>query len=185
MTNAKAISEPWITTHSGRQFFPLSPREEDIDIQDIAHHLSLINRFTGATREPYSVAEHSVRVSWLLPTTTALWGLLHDASEAYILDMSTPLKKNTNLGAEYQKIEKGIMEAVCRKFGLTEEEPPEVKTADQIMLVTEKRDLLVNNPFHPVWEIAAEPIRSFIHPVPWRQAKAAFLERFVELTTTK
>ena len=180
MTNTQVTNEPWITTHSGRQFFPLSPREEDIEIEDIAHHLSLINRFSGATREPYSVAEHSVRVSYLLPPNLALWGLLHDAPEAYILDMATPIKMNTNLGFVYRGVEKGIMRVICRKFGLSEEEPPEVKIADRIMLVTEKRDLLIHNPKHPSWNIEAEPLRDFIHQVTWRKAKIAFMERFVE-----
>ena len=177
------ISLPWITTFSGKQFFPTSPRQEDIDIIDIAHHLSLINRFTGATLEPYSVAEHSVRLSYLVKPENALWGLLHDASEAYLSDMSRPVKHETEIGKVYCEIEARVMEAICQKFGLASTEPEEIKLADNIMVMTEKRDLLKNNLNHPDWGIDAEPLRNhYIHPVTWRNAKSWFLKRYQELT---
>ena len=175
----------WITTFSGKQFYPLDPKEEDIDIVDIAHHLALINRFTGATLEPYSVAEHCWRASYLVKPENALWALLHDAPEAYISDMSRPLKHHTPVGVIYMEVEKNIMSAVCRKFGLSLEEPEEVKIADNRMLMTEKRDLLRNNLKHPDWGIDAEPLREFIHPFSWKNAKKLFLARYQELISAK
>lgn len=82
----------WILTSTGRQFWPLQPRADEICIEDIAHHLSMQCRFTGATRFHYSVAQHSVLVSQLAPDgENPLWGLLHDAAEAYLVDVATRL----------------------------------------------------------------------------------------------
>lgn len=69
----------WMETWSGKRIDLLNPNPDQIDITDIAHHLSIINRFTGATRCPYSVAQHSLYVSMLLPESLQLHGLLHDA----------------------------------------------------------------------------------------------------------
>src|SRR5271165_7548492 len=83
----------WIQTYTGRVMYPLDPRPEEINIIDIAHALSNLCRFTGHVRTFYSVAEHSVRVSQHCDPKDALWGLLHDASEAYLADMSRPMKR--------------------------------------------------------------------------------------------
>jgi hypothetical protein len=83
----------WQQTFTGRQFWPCDPRPEDVCLEDIAHHLALMCRFGGACRVFYSVAEHSVRVAELVWDRTngdreaALAGLLHDASEAYLVDI--------------------------------------------------------------------------------------------------
>ena len=77
----------WFLTYTGRQFWPLDPRPEDICIRDIAHHLSLCCRFNGACRVHYSVAQHSVMVANILPAPLRFWGLMHDATEAYVGDM--------------------------------------------------------------------------------------------------
>src|SRR5574342_1090607 len=82
-----------IITYTGRLFWPLSPRLEDINILDICHALSNQTRFTGHTREFYSVAQHSCLVSDLLPEKFKLDGLLHDASEAYLMDLARPVKE--------------------------------------------------------------------------------------------
>src|SRR5690242_11754504 len=84
----------WMQTYTGRRFWPLDPRVDDIDIGDIAHHLSLVCRFAGACREFYSVAQHCVGVSYVCDPKDALWGLLHDAAEAYVGDMVRPLKRS-------------------------------------------------------------------------------------------
>ena len=185
MTPTQKPTGAWISTYSGKQVFPLSPTEDSIDIVDIAHHLALLNRFTGATIEPYSVAEHSWRASYLVSPQNALWTLLHDAPEAYIADMSRPLKHDTPIGDVYREVEKNLMATICRKFDLSTEEPEEVKLADNRMLMTEKRDLLRNNTNHPDWGIEAEPIAEYIHPLDWRKAKKLFIDRFRELTSAK
>jgi len=81
----------WIETYTGKQFYPLDPYPEDIDVRDIAHALSNLCRFTGHCRAFYSVAEHSIYVSTHVPKTMALQALFHDAPEAYIADISGPL----------------------------------------------------------------------------------------------
>jgi len=80
----------WFQTYTGKQFYPLDPRPEDIDLDDIVHHLSHLCRFNGGTREFYSVAQHSVIVADALPDDFKLWGLLHDAAESFLAD-SMPL----------------------------------------------------------------------------------------------
>lgn len=143
----------WIQTYTGKQFWPMDPRPGDFDFRDIAHHLSNICRFTGAVDEFYSVAQHSVlvahRASSLAATrgndahvcVVSRWALVHDASEAYILDMSRPLKALPEM-APYRSAEKAIMQALCIRLGLTEEMPWEVKQADMELCYTEARDLL-------------------------------------------
>ncbi len=78
----------WIQVRSGRKFHPLDPRPEDVDINDIAHALSNLCRFTGHCTDFYSVAQHSVIASQIVPPASALAALLHDASEAYMGDIS-------------------------------------------------------------------------------------------------
>ena len=136
----------WIQTFTGKQFWPLDPRPGDIHIEDIAHALSNICRFTGHCRTFYSVAEHSVRVAATLPQRCELWGLLHDASEAYLCDLPRPVKRSGALGVLYCEAERKLSMAVAEKFALDWPEPPEVKLADDILLVTEQRDLMGRPP---------------------------------------
>src|SRR5690606_5290032 len=78
----------WMQTFTGRAVYPLDLRPDDIDIQDIAHALSMQCRYAGHTRQFYSVAEHSVHVArWCRQygPAAALEGLLHDATEAYLV----------------------------------------------------------------------------------------------------
>lgn len=173
-----AYKDAWIITFTGKAFNPFDPNPDAIDIRDIAHHLALENRFLGATGEPYSVAEHSVRVSWLCPND-AMWGLLHDASEAYLRDVPAPYKK-THVFRDYLTLEAMVMQAVCVAFGLPQQMPATVKDADRVLLATEKRDLM---PKHPVreWQVAAEPLLTPIRPMSWQAAEGLFLRRFKEL----
>src|ERR1700744_4853571 len=90
----------WIQTFTGKKFSPLAPRPEDVDIRDIAHALAMKCRFNGHCSPFYSIAEHSVRVSWLLEQQgkrEALWGLMHDAADAYLPDLGAPIKNHFHL----------------------------------------------------------------------------------------
>lgn len=170
----------WIQTFTGKQFYPLAPIESDIDIEDIAHALSMQCRFTGHCREFYSVAEHSVEVSKTVPREFALWGLLHDASEAYLTDLSKPLKMYSDLGARYVEIESRLQMAICKRFGLQLQEPEEVKVADRRMLMTEKKCLMGTSPAR--WDDNEKPYSFDVLMLqPW-QAESYFLDRFEELT---
>jgi hypothetical protein len=155
---------------------------EDIDIEDIANALAMQCRFTGHTKEFYSVAQHSVIVS-VHCRQNQLWGLLHDAPEAYLADVSRPVKRSTGM-EPYKLAEKGIMRAVCLKYGLPEDEPAEVKEIDTMALVTEARDLM--SPLTHGWRHPQENgYKAFefkIVPLDWKHAKKIFLERFRELT---
>lgn len=138
----------WIQCYSGGQFYPLTPRVEDVRIEDIAHHLSQLNRYTGATVRPYSVAEHCVRVARRvrqLAPEHALWGLLHDASEAYTNDMASPLKYQDEL-AGFRAVEDRVQRCICDAFGLPHEMPAAVHQADRELLWTEAHALLRNGP---------------------------------------
>jgi 5'-deoxynucleotidase YfbR-like HD superfamily hydrolase len=169
----------WIQTYSGRQFWPLDPRLEDVDIIDIAHSLSNMCRFAGHVKKFYSVAEHCVRVSYVCDPQFALWGLLHDASEAYLVDLPRPIKHSGALDA-YKAFEKDVQDVICERFGLPKTEPPNVKEADTILLLTEQRDLMGRQT--KPWKDKATPLDTVILPLNPEQAELEFMIRFKELT---
>lgn len=166
-----------ICTFTGRQFFPLDPRPEDICIEDIAHGLSLQCRFTGQIRHFYSIAQHSVHVSESVDCVRE--GLMHDASEAYLSDIARPIKPFI---PRYKEFEERLERVIAERFKLTFPWPPDVKEADTGMLQTEARDLLPINLEHtPWWTIKMNPYDFKI--IPWSPAVAEeqFLQRFHEL----
>jgi hypothetical protein len=175
----------FIETATGRTFHPLDPDFADICIGDIAHALSNLCRFGGHCRHFYSVAEHSVRVSWHLsscPDPIPLWGLLHDASEAYLVDVPRPLKNARPFGSSYLLAECRLMIAVCERFGLPLEQPDEVTHADEVLLACEVRDLMRGE--RAYWQKLAERPHPLIQIAPWSPevAREQFLKRYVELT---
>lgn len=146
------MSTYWLNTATGRRFDFLNPKPEDIDIVDIAVALSHQCRYAGHTREHYSVASHSLIIANTLDLLdyapeVVIWGLLHDAAEAYVTDIPWPLKA-AGLVPELSRVEKAIMAAVVAKFGLPETEPPIVKDLDLEILDVEADALLVR---HPDW----------------------------------
>lgn len=139
MTNYKIPQkDTWIQTYTGKAFDFINPIKEAVDIQDIAMGLNNIKRFTGQTNHNYTVAIHSIIVSILVPEEFAIYGLLHDATEAYIGDINSPLKKCL---PEYRKIEKNLHKVIMDSFNLKPEIPKVVKNVDLKLLYTEKRDL--------------------------------------------
>ena len=144
------MSDTRIHTHSGIIFDPLDPDPALIRIEDIAHALSHQCRFSGHTDPFYSVAQHSYEVAWRLPDELKLIGLLHAASEAYLVDLAAPLKSDPAFGASYREAERRLMEAIAARFGFTWPEPPLVREVDRRMMMTERRCFL------PVAESAEE-----------------------------
>ena len=133
-------SMTWIQTRHRIAFSLEEPRVTDVHIHDIAHALAHLCRFNGHTRTFYSVAEHSVRCSYIVDRDFALDALLHDAAEAYIGDVSSPLK--LALGEAWSDLENRVAGVVAEAFGLLWPIPRCVHAADQRMLATEVRDLL-------------------------------------------
>lgn len=127
----------FMQTFTARAFWPLDPNPADIEIRDIAHSLAMQCRYAGHCRRFYSVAEHSVLLAdWMLGVAPehALWALLHDASEAYMVDVPRPLKHSM---PDYLAAERQVMRAVCRRFQLPDAMPVLVHEADQDIIADE------------------------------------------------
>ena len=176
--NLEPNREPWIQTFTGKRFQPLNPTLESICIEDIAHALSMICRFNGHVSQFYSVGQHCVLVSYLCDEKDAMHGLLHDASESYIADFSSPLK-NSGQFENYRAVENKLQSMIFKRFGLDDNEPASVKKADKRLLYTEAKDLM--SPLHADWVNAVEPLPFKIEPWNQQKAKEMFLKRFDEL----
>jgi 5'-deoxynucleotidase YfbR-like HD superfamily hydrolase len=170
-------------TFTGQLFDILAFDPLAIDLEDIAHGLSNICRFGGQTKSFYSVAQHSVLVSDLCDTADAQVGLLHDATEAYLGDMISPLKRQPGMEV-YREIEEKMTLAVATRFGLASMETPSVELADRLAVFLEMRDLMVGKPMKYGREVARPDLSSLrrtIRPLRPARAKALFLARAAEL----
>jgi uncharacterized protein len=178
----------WMQTYTGKAWYPMTPRSKDVDIEDIAHALSHLCRYGGHCRRFYSVAEHSVLVSRLVRPEHALLGLMHDASEAYVVDVPRPLK--VHLG-NYHDMESRAWIAIALRFDLPYEMPADVHRADIDACFIERGQLMApvrhawmdkewgmghefSLPAPPswVWELGFDP----------EKAEVMFMNRFEELT---
>lgn len=174
---------PWIQTVSGRKFPLLDIDPDAILIDDIAHALSMLCRFNGQCLRFYSVAEHSVHVSIVIAPDLAMVGLMHDAAEAYLGDVPSPLKGQLR---DFKVIEDRLLRAIGDKFGfaMPEEETDEgreLKRADRQLLIDEKAAIMAPEP--EPWPPGAPPVKDPDRIGCWspEMAKARFLERFREL----
>ncbi|MDD5414571.1 MAG: hypothetical protein PHH96_07080 [Smithellaceae bacterium] len=170
-----------IHTFSGIAFDLLNPKPEMILLEDIIHSLALINRFNGAAIFPYSVAQHSLYVASLLPSELKLHGLLHDAAEAYVGDMVSPLKK---FMTEYKKVEAGIARVVADVFSLSYPEPTAVKKADLAVLSAEKEQILLPS-YGPWYKNFPLPATIRIKPMSWDQVKEIFSSEIQSLLANR
>ncbi|MEO5362379.1 MAG: phosphohydrolase [Magnetococcus sp. DMHC-8] len=167
----------WIQTFTGLQFWPMDARPAEVEIHDIAHSLAMLCRFNGHCRRFYSVAEHAVHVSRVVPPEHARWGLLHDAAEAYISDMPQPIKREL---PQFQACEERLLQVIARRFSLSPGVPSAVKQADLQLLATEKGALMGQEP--APWEDLPAPLPlTMIHAWGPEQAEQRFLARFAEL----
>ncbi len=179
--------EPWIQTFTGKAFNPLVPDSNLLCIEDIAHSLSMVNRFAGHTCEPRSVATHSIDVCSLLArrgysTATQLLGLLHDASEAFLNDIATPVKQS-DVFKQYRIAEQLLQGVIERKFMGFDPlvHQGEVRCADMDMLIAERFAFMGEGPWRP-----QPPPRDAVeslsrHGADWKMTKVMFLRRFREL----
>lgn len=133
----------WFTTYTGRRVDLGHPRPADVELEDVAHHLAHLCRFGGASRRFYSVAEHSVLVSYVVTPALALVGLLHDAHEAYLGDVVSPHKRLlgrvTPLEAE---LARAWDAAIGERLGVDLSHRPEVQEADLATLHHEMAALM-------------------------------------------
>jgi len=172
-----------IRTASGRNFFPFKPSVEDIDIEDIAQSLSLQCRYTGHTRyegkmKHYSIAQHSLYVSYICDYP--LWGLLHDATEVYLVDVPTPIKRRL---PDFKLLEDKIEKVIAKKFNLQWPRPSEVKDADILAFNLEWPLLMDSNEKLS----QTKEYDKFIEILNYNmeEVKEKFLERYYELQGQK
>ncbi|TXH55569.1 MAG: phosphohydrolase [Desulfurellales bacterium] len=177
----------WIQTFTGGRFWPLDPRAEEIHLEDVAHALSQLCRFTGHTRAFYSVAQHSVMVSRMLGRREdQRWGLLHDAAEAYLGDQARPIKGLLYLGGgtrllRFHLVEERVLGCVAERFGLPGSMPGTVRLADRQALRAEAEALM--GPAAQEWACKLPEYLPRVTIEPWgpERAKREFLARFDEL----
>lgn len=168
----------WIQTSSGRRVDLLRPDPEQIDPVDIAHALANQCRFNGHCKQFYSVAEHSTLGAAMTSGDQELarYFLLHDAAEAYLGDIVSPLK---GLLPAYQEMEHEFWLAIAVRFDLHPRMPDAIKEIDARMLATEREQVL-SPPGR--WDCKAEPFPnlqiSFLEPM---TAKTTFLRTFATL----
>lgn len=185
MSDDKA-TKPRICTYSGVEMWPFDPKPEMIRIEDIAHALSHIPRYSGHTIKPYYVGDHCLRVSEecgkqpadIGRSVVALQGLLHDAAEAYLLDIPSPLK---GMYTGYREAENRLLKVIFEAFNVPYPPSPIVKEVDRKMLLPERRDLLVHTDWWVGGTFPSYKEYPVIKPLTHRQAKMKFLERFDEL----
>jgi hypothetical protein len=192
------IHDPgWIQTFSGHRVWPFvaAHPENVFCIEDVAHSLSMLCRFTGHVRKFYSVAEHCVLCSLECDPAVRLETLMHDAGEMCFGDINRPVKVNLLFRSAISShqlrlavMEKRLLEAMLRQMGLppiTASKVEPIKAIDNAMLVREAMDLLPGG-MHPAWSM--HPSKGHrpadIRPRCWPPeiAERMFLERFGELT---
>lgn len=173
--------ETAIVTASGIYFDLLTPNPRDVTICDIAAALGKLCRYTGHTDTFYSVAQHSVITSHLVPAEHALQALLHDAAEAYVGDVSSPLK--ALLAERYRAIERRVQCAIFATFGVPLDMHEEVHIADRFLLAWERRDLLCEQRtvWRPIASVLVPDTVPQIEPLDCDAATESFLDRFHEL----
>lgn len=148
----------WIQTFSGRQFWPLDPQPEHVHIEDIAHSLSHLCRYAGHCTRFYSVAEHSLLLTWTLRRhghglEVQKWALIHDAPEAYIVDMPRPIKRRMK---EYKAVENLVEAAIALRFDLPLVIPEIVHEYDSRICNDEREHMM--NPCVADWGDMGAPL---------------------------
>lgn len=176
---------PWLQTARGLAWCADEPEAFDYDITEIAHALSHLGRFAGHTTTLYTVADHSVRVAAAVRGTPCIEAgcraaLLHDAAEAFLVDMPSPIKRLYEL-AGYRALMAKTEHAIAMHFGLvTWLNHDVIKWADLTLLATEKRDVLGPSPHDADWSVnLPDALPTTIVPRTPEQAKRDFLDAWV------
>lgn len=176
----------WAETISGRAFSLIDPDPKSILITDIADSLAKQCRFNGHIPRFYSVAQHCCIVADLLPARLGLYGLLHDAHEAYIGDIIRPVKmalRHMSHHRPLQRMEENIDAAIHEScelpWPLSDADADLIHRADMIALATERRDICNTSPH--CWDGLPEPADFMITPAPWPKAAEMYLKKFISL----
>lgn len=167
----------WMQTSTGRQFFPMDPRPEEIHIEDIAAALSKMCRFSGHSTRFYSVAEHCVLLSQVASPAAAFDALMHDASEAYLSDVIRPIKPFL---ANYREIEERLERAIAERFSLTWPLPAEVKRLDNAILADERDQAMATPPAD--WRLPEPPLGVTLQFWSPKEAECKFIDAFLRLS---
>jgi hypothetical protein len=174
-----------IRTYSGLLVDPFQLSPDDIQIEDIAHSLSQLCRFTGHTRRFYSVAEHCLLVESILAEDSyspkiRLGGLLHEGGEPYLGDMAGPTKRRLSM-REYDYAEHRAAEVVMQKFvgDLTKMERALIKEADIEAYHIERDALMRPGPHEPYTLYSQQGLGCNSRDISF--TKRAFLAKFLEL----
>jgi len=168
-------------TYSGRKISILYPGVEDINIEDIAHALSLQCRYNGHCNKFYSVAEHSILAARMFKARYGIkfecdfiYTLMHDAAEAYLGDIVHPIK--SYLG-EFKQYEENLLRCIANKFNLCWPVPKEIKEIDVAILHDESIQVMASKP--QSWsQITSLPLGIKIFGLEWQQAIKLFLVRY-------
>lgn len=173
--------EPKIMTASGKYFNFTNPSKYKFEIESVAHALSQQCRWFGNCNKFFSIAQHSILVSYNTDEGYELEGLLHDGQESVMGDCASPLKA---MLSRYSEIEVEAEKALLKQFGLSYPLHHSVKRSDLVVLATEARDIM---PVCKTWPIlkGVQPLKKIIQPWGPEKAKRKFLERFYELTEKK
>lgn len=181
--------DPYIETASGKKVYFLNPEPDQIDIRDIALSLSRIPRFNGHTSKPLTVAEHCWSGARYIQQEHKLAFLLHDATEAYLCDIPSPIKQYL---PEYRDLEAKLASCIATKFGVNFDTPV-VKYYDLSLLSNEAWHLLPSkgNDWEFWKNVKRPPVTAEFKPLCLdpEVARVVFLELFYELygnsTTTR
>jgi len=176
------MKNEWMETATGLKFYPFAPEPDMFRLEDITTSLSQQCRFNGHTKKMYTVAQHSLHVGNIVPPELRVYGLLHDAAEAYLSDIPSPIKKylavyHDEKIKKIQIFEKSVLRALCEKFGLDIEkfESPELIDADIQCLIDEKNRFMTKlkwdwdvpqvtmNTIHKRCPLEAERAKYFFH----------------------
>ncbi len=166
-----------VALHSGASFDLLDPWNSDFAIEDIAHGLAHVCRYAGQCSGFYSVAEHSLLVSEMVPEFE-LEALMHDAAEAFLGDITRPLKQ---LLPDYKVIERNVEAAIFHRLGIDRTNVTAIKSADLRVLAAEQAQIMPSGT--NAWAAAAgvEPAPILVRFLAPPTAKRQFLERYEQL----
>lgn len=168
----------WIQTLSGGRFYPADPRPEEMHIHDIAGALSKLCRYGGHCIRFLSVAEHSVHIARKAPPHIRRAALLHDASEAFLVDVPRPIKP---MLPGYKAMEHRIMEVAAVRFGFDWPMPPEVKYLDDAILADERaQNMAVTSVANVEWGALHPPLGITLQFWSPEEAAIEFMQVFLE-----